>query len=72
MDDPALLYFVRLVPFSKLSRLPGRKDGGSWEGVISRRKGYLSSDARDLFLHAIAIANDLMLESSCPKDAIAA
>lgn len=64
-----LLYFIRaIVPFSKLSRLPGRKDGGSWEGVISRRKGYLSSDARDLFLHAIAIANDLMLESSCPKE----
>lgn len=64
-----LLYFVRsVIPLCKISHLPGRKNDGLWEDTINRRKGYLSSDARGLFLRAIAIANNLMLENNCPKE----
>ena len=47
-----LLCAIRsIVPYSKLSHLPKRDDDESWEDTINRRKGYLSSDVRDLFLH---------------------
>lgn len=64
-----LLCFIRaVVPYSKLSHLPGQEDDNSWESAIDRRKGYLSPDARGLFLQAITIANSLLLEKDCPKE----
>jgi|GEM_PF-4870453 len=64
-----LLCAIRsIVPYSKLSHLPKRDDDESWEDTINRRKGYLSSDVRDLFLHAIAITDHLLHEGTCPKE----
>lgn len=64
-----LLCFIRaVIPYGKLSHLPKREDNDSWEKTIDRRKGYLSSDARGLFLRAIAIANNLLLESNGAKE----
>lgn len=64
-----LLCFVRaIIPYGKLSHLPGREDSSSWENTINRRRGYLSSDARNLFLQAITIVNNLLLEGTCAKE----
>lgn len=64
-----LLCFIRaVIPYSELSHLPGQEDGDTWESAIHRRKGYLSSEARKLFLRAISIVNGLLLEKGCPKE----
>lgn len=64
-----LLCFIRaVVPYGNLSHLPGREDDSSWESAIDRRKGYLSPDARVLFLQAITIVNGLLLEKNCRKE----
>ena len=64
-----LLCFIRaVVPYSNLSHLPGQENDSSWGSAIDRRKGYLSPDARELFLQAITIVNSLLLEKDCPKE----